>query len=142
MEPEQEHLFKLYSGSGIHSLPELNPKFIFSSSAPHVLRRLRVLRVLPRFPHYKSDSSQKCFLSASVLLPERLLLRYNSNCSPERRPNSFHLPESFCMPLRLLCCVLSPLSHLCTLYIDISQIHPSTTQLAQRVIFSKSTVNP
>jgi len=25
MEPEQEHLFKLYSGSGIHSLPELNP---------------------------------------------------------------------------------------------------------------------
>ena len=26
MEPEQEHLFKLYSGSGIHSLPELNPK--------------------------------------------------------------------------------------------------------------------
>ena len=30
-----------------------------------------------------------CFLSASVLLPERLLLRYNSYCSPERRPNSF-----------------------------------------------------
>ena len=26
MEPEQEHLSKLYSGSGIHSLPELNPK--------------------------------------------------------------------------------------------------------------------
>ena len=26
MEPEQEHLFKLYSGSGIHSLSELNPK--------------------------------------------------------------------------------------------------------------------
>ena len=25
MEPEQEHLSKLYSGSGIHSLPELNP---------------------------------------------------------------------------------------------------------------------
>jgi len=25
MEPEQERLFKLYSGSGIHSLPELNP---------------------------------------------------------------------------------------------------------------------
>ena len=24
MEPEQEHLSKLYSGSGIHSLPELN----------------------------------------------------------------------------------------------------------------------
>jgi len=28
MEPEQERLFKLYSGSGIHSLPELNPKSI------------------------------------------------------------------------------------------------------------------
>jgi len=26
MEPEQERLSKLYSGSGIHSLPELNPK--------------------------------------------------------------------------------------------------------------------
>ena len=26
MEPEQEHLSKLYSDSGIHSLPELNPK--------------------------------------------------------------------------------------------------------------------
>ena len=26
MEPEQEHLSKLYSGSGIHSLPELNSK--------------------------------------------------------------------------------------------------------------------
>ena len=26
MEPEQEHLSKLYSGSGIHSLPESNPK--------------------------------------------------------------------------------------------------------------------
>jgi len=25
MEPEQERLSKLYSGSGIHSLPELNP---------------------------------------------------------------------------------------------------------------------
>jgi len=28
MEPEQERLSKLYSGSGIHSLPELNPKQI------------------------------------------------------------------------------------------------------------------
>ena len=28
MEPEQEHLSKLYSGSGIHSLPELNPNFM------------------------------------------------------------------------------------------------------------------
>jgi hypothetical protein len=28
MEPEQEHLSKLYSGSGIHSLPELNPNLI------------------------------------------------------------------------------------------------------------------
>jgi len=26
MEPEQERLSKLYSGSGIHSLSELNPK--------------------------------------------------------------------------------------------------------------------
>jgi len=25
MEPERERLSKLYSGSGIHSLPELNP---------------------------------------------------------------------------------------------------------------------
>ena len=31
MEPEQEHLSKLYSGSGIHSLPELNPKLSFIS---------------------------------------------------------------------------------------------------------------
>ena len=29
MEPEQEHLSKLYSGSGIHSLPELNPNYIY-----------------------------------------------------------------------------------------------------------------
>ncbi len=28
MEPEQERLSKLYSGSGIHSLPELNPNFM------------------------------------------------------------------------------------------------------------------
>jgi len=28
MEPEQERLSKLYSGSGIHSLSELNPKQI------------------------------------------------------------------------------------------------------------------
>ena len=28
MEPEQERLSKLYSGSGIHSLPELNPNDI------------------------------------------------------------------------------------------------------------------
>jgi len=28
MEPEQERLSKLYSGSGIHSLPELNPNLI------------------------------------------------------------------------------------------------------------------
>jgi len=28
MEPEQERFSKLYSGSGIHSLPELNPKSI------------------------------------------------------------------------------------------------------------------
>jgi len=30
MEPEQERLSKLYSGSGIHSLPELNPKTVFA----------------------------------------------------------------------------------------------------------------
>jgi len=29
MEPEQERLSKLYSGSGIHSLPELNPKKMY-----------------------------------------------------------------------------------------------------------------
>jgi len=28
MEPEQERLSKLYSGSGIHSLSELNPNLI------------------------------------------------------------------------------------------------------------------
>ena len=40
MEPEQKRLFKLYSGSGIHSLPELNPNYIptgfaFSRSLSH-----------------------------------------------------------------------------------------------------------
>jgi len=30
MEPEQERLSKLYSGSGIQRLPELNPKTVFA----------------------------------------------------------------------------------------------------------------
>ena len=38
MEPEQERLFKLYSGSGIHSLPELNPNTLtLKSTQMHLL---------------------------------------------------------------------------------------------------------
>ena len=35
MEPEQERLSKLYSGSGIHSLPELNPNLNLHSAPTH-----------------------------------------------------------------------------------------------------------
>ena len=45
MEPEQERLSKLYSGSGIHSLPELNPKILFQ----HIFQRTAVILFLNFF---------------------------------------------------------------------------------------------
>ena len=47
MEPEQERLFKLYSGSGIHSLPELNPKKSHvKTPAPYKLSKQRIRRYI------------------------------------------------------------------------------------------------
>ena len=47
MEPEQERLFKLYSGSGIHSLSELNPqKSHMKAPAPYKLSEQRIRRYI------------------------------------------------------------------------------------------------
>ena len=48
MEPEQERLSKLYSGSGIHSLPELNPKL--NPKSPSYLKPM--IHRSASFPHY------------------------------------------------------------------------------------------
>ena len=111
-----------------------------------LLRICLLFAPIPHFEHLKSRQKilfQKCFCLPPVLLPLKdyffgtILIVLQSVV----RIRSI-LPESFCMPLRLLRCMVSLLpsthfikiirstSHLCTLYIGISQIHLSTMQLA------------
>ena len=73
MEPEQERLSKLYSGSGIHSLPELNPKL-----------------------NPKSPSYLKPMIHRSASFPQ---IQHGGQCTADilfRTMNGFFQGVSFC----------------------------------------------